>query len=302
MKIDNRGVGFVEILVCVVILSIVISGVTSIMAMGFYFMKQAEHKSKAMDIACYEMSKAMSRSYTATLPIVDLNRPVILSAAEDDGTDYFLSTIIEEGTLAQASNLGSIPYKNITMECSYQDRKINKNLSSLKKVRMTNMIAYPYVHTLSFASDSFLVENPIAGTPVIPIGSTDSDYVNIAKDINNNPIEIPLNYAVTKDVIVNYNIAINPISKTYLLPPNALVKTRCTLDNAPIGTIETGTPIITQLFICNQIVIKRLEPKPSGEDSILRLQWYRESGNPALDDATVFLRKCEVTVRAYESQ
>lgn len=307
--LSKKGVGLIEILVGIVILGIVITSVSTALSNGFYFIKRSEHKSKAMDIAYYEMSRALSRSYDSPLLRDVINQNVTLTADEDDGTDYTLNIRVDDEVLREPlPSTNVIPYRNITVECSYREKKAQGVLTPTKTVRLTNILPYSYLHTVSFATPAFAVNNPIAANaplvplPMLPINNADSNnYRNIPEQRGSKDIEILLNYEVEKDIIVNYNIAINPVIGTMQLPSFALIKTRATLDNNAFSTLETGTPILSQLFICNEVVFKNVAPNVN---HVLRIQWYRETYPvlPALvDDANIYLRRCEVTVRAYES-
>ncbi len=305
--LSKKGVGLIEILVGVIILGIIITSISSALSNGFYFIKRSEHKAKAMDIAYLEMSRALSRSYDSPL-LVDVNNQLVaLNADEDDGTDYRLNVRINNDHLHESPpSTNIIPFRNVTVECRYQEKKALGVLSAPKAVRLTNIIPYSYLHTVSLATNAFPVINPPANVPLVPLSanvasnSNPLNYRNIPMERGGNDLEIILNYEVKKDIIVNYNIAINPVIKTVQLPTFALIKTRATLDGNPFNALETGTPILSQLFICNEVVFRNVEPN---RNHVLKIQWYRETYPNAvgLDDADVFLRRCEVTVRAYES-
>ncbi len=286
MFMKKQGVTFIEILVSLVILSLILSAVAAALFGGFRMLKQAEFKSRAMGIAYFKMSQALSKTYSGSLNNTTV--PQLWTGFNDTEAEFFWSIT----ATPEESDKAHIPYKNITVVCSYAIKNPDGTLDKPREVRLSNIIPYPYIHSRSKKVDW----NETTGNYPLALNASQSDRPDPAdfRDILS-PEVIGFNFEVNKDLVVLYNLAIEhePDFADQEPPPgNQTVYTECLMDNKQIWGITTRTPIISQPFINNALVIQNV----SAEPHTLQIRWCKDPSN-----GKVKLRSYEITVLAYEN-
>jgi hypothetical protein len=259
---------------------------------GFYILKQAEHKSRAMSVAYLKLNQFLGVSYK------DL-KPDVYAGIEDfgqyaDRMPFSWYVDVTENSLEhpKQANL-KIPYKNINVTVSYNETGFSDSYVIDKTVNLKNIKAYSFIHsdsnTIQFDSDDSSAPEALY---------YDSSSAGIEYQDNHNIMysqeakALTLKYEVPKNIMVIYNMAINAKETTDVLPADA-IRTRCFFDGKEQG-IETETPILSQPFISNTIVISNVEPSKSHS---LEIRWKKIQ-----DRGKVFLRNLEISVLAYETR
>jgi prepilin-type N-terminal cleavage/methylation domain-containing protein len=300
---NRRGLSLVEILVVLIITGIIAACVSAAVISGYYMLKKAEHKSRAMSISHVKLQEYLAKSYdglggNSTISGDDAEISDQFRDTRDNA--YFNWTVsVTLGEEYNGSLPGSrrIPYKNVTVETLYSEKNPQNETVSNKTIRLSNIVTYPLVHILSngtkfTGADATLHHAPRTLTGYYP-GMTETQYQwrNITDDTNG---VLNFTYRVPKDVIVMYNLAI--AYNTSRMPlVNETVFTRCILDgdHSQQHGIITRTPIMSQVFINNILEI----PNVTVGAHRVNVEWSHESAN-----TTVWLRAYDVTVLAVEQK
>jgi prepilin-type N-terminal cleavage/methylation domain-containing protein len=284
---NRKGLSLIEILVVLIITGILAACVSASVIGGYYMLKQAEHKSRAMSITHVKLQEYLARSY-------DNLTPDSYSGTESNISDAFYRT--RDNTyfnwtvnVTQGDESG-IPYKNVTVETLYTEVNTKGVPVSAKTIRLSNLIPYPLIHIQANRKDD-PVSDPAPHTNGVYKSTwalADYRWGNITRE----PSVLSFNYSVAKDVIVMYNLAINYNTTKPSPDPTHTVFTRCVLNDNITQTqgIVTRTPILTQIFINNILQVNNV---PRGPHS-LQIQWAQENATD------VYLRAYDVTIIAFE--
>jgi len=229
------------------------------------FLKLSENRSQAMSLAMTAMERCLAKSYDTVED--DVPEDDII----DDGFNWTATV-----TPGEESGVSTIPYKKIDVVVSYQEAGEDNTLET-KKVCLSNIIPYPAVHTASVKLGPDL-------TTEMP-----ESYAKIPG------LAIDIDYEVTKDIMVMYNVAVNvQDDKTNKLISSDTIYTACYLDDDDDQEgIETRTPILTQPSFNNVVVLKSVPKIDPGEHTI-DVRWYKRvkesgAGNITLKEANLII-------------
>jgi len=308
-----KGLTLVEILVSLIIVGLIAAAVSAALLGGYYMLKQAEHKSRAMSITNVMLQGYLAKSYEN----LDENKPAP-SGTEEDISDIF-NTTQDNTEFNWVVNISkhhtggpiAIPYKNIEVITAFSEKNTQGVKSSQKEVRLANMVPYPVIHAGTTRSAEIYRDN----TYVAPVTRYDNqDYSNWTdsdynwKNITNALFVQKFNYEVPKDLFVMYNIAISYDTKKMPLASHT-VYTRCLLDGMPpwnetlhayepsYGVI-TRTPIKSQIFINNIFQIRNVTN--TGKDHTIQIEWAKDKSASIGNETIVSLREYDITVLAVE--
>lgn len=286
----RRGLTLLEVLIALVLIGLIVSALNAALYGGLYLLKQAEYKSRAMSVASAVMQGYLTKTFESpSLVSTAAPQAWVFGDSADSPVDFRWSARVEESTMGSAA----IPYKNVTVNCSYHELTTSRAEGQEKEIRLTNVIVYPLIHALSVQKGFGPKAVPPADYPL-----AENSYKNITAASS----VLEVDFRVPKDLLIYYNLAVKGqgtlVNKDpdKLLAgefnPTATVYTRCLLDNAAYG-VETRTPVWTQPFINNVLLIPSV---PKGRH-FLQLQWYKDSEAKG----QVQLREFEIMVLAYEN-
>ncbi|MCU0650881.1 MAG: type II secretion system GspH family protein [Candidatus Omnitrophica bacterium] len=291
---NKKGLSIIEILVALIITGLIAACVSAAVISGYYMLKKAEHKSRAMSITNVKLQEYMAKSFDE-LVRNESGDDAAISQQFRDTQDNALFNWTVNVTEGLEGNPARIPYKNITVETLYRERNPQNESVSNKTIRMSNIVTYPLVHIAS-RGDKFTGANATlySAPRILPPEYTDGMGENLYNwtNITGPGGVLDFNYRVPKDVVVMYNLAIS--YNTARPPdPDETVLTRCILDGNTEYGIITRTPIMSQIYINN---ILEMQNVTRGSHRI-NVQWCHESLN-----TTVWLRAYDVTVLAVENK
>jgi prepilin-type N-terminal cleavage/methylation domain-containing protein len=293
-----KGLSLIEILVALIITGIIAACVSAAVLGGYYMLKQAEHKSRAMSISHVKLQEYLAKSFNE-LTDNDTGNDSSISEQFSDTADntYFNWTV--NVTPDDTKGPVPVPYKNVTVQTVYTEVDVKGRSVSNKTVQLSNMVPYPLIHINSTAGNFTATDHSHRANkavPLVPGGKWDEawddgnyNWVDIRPTPSLNGI-LAVNYSVPKDMIVMYNLAVNYADVGADPAVDDTVYTRCVLENGTQYGIITRTPIMTQVFINN---ILNIDNATAGAHTI-RVQWSKD-GN-----ADVWLRGYDVTVVAVE--
>jgi len=277
MNCKNRGISLVEIIVSLIIFSVGMAAVARVFLVGKHFVKEAENKSRAMQIASQQMERYLSYSYNGLESLIPAGntQAIINGTAPAPHTNFTwqvtLSKLIEGNPTVGSKQ---IPYVNIEVICNYTETDISGTNVVTKSVRLLNCVPYPYFHI-----DEYFADHTSAASP--PTATT--GWVTIATLNFTNQVPV--------DLQVIYNITIEAVNGTNILPTDT-ISTQCKL-NGTIQHIVTMTPIITQPAISNVLGIVNLG---INIPYTVTLEWRVDRGIPG---ATIKLKKVSlIAIRA----
>jgi len=276
-KISKRGISLVEIIVSLIIFSVGMAAVARVFLVGKHFVKEAENKSRAMQIASQQMERYLSYSYDGLESLIPTgNTQAIINGTADPPHTNFtwqvtLSKLIEGNPTAGSKQ---IPYINMEVICNYTETDISGTNVVTKSVRLLNCVPYPYFHI----DEDFADYTSAASPPTATTG-----WVSIATLQFKNQVPV--------DLQVIYNITIEAVNGTNILPTDT-ISTQCKLNGA-VQHIVTMTPIITQPAISNVLGIVNLGVTVP---YTVNLEWRVDRAIPG---ATIKLKKVSlIAIRA----
>ena len=270
-RLGKKAFTLVEVLVCIVLIGIGLSAVIGVLVAGSFYLKRAELKSEAISVASTQMERFLAKSYGS------------LQAGVFNGQSKETEWKVEVEEETEGDCTGStrcIPYKKITVSTFYLEEGAKTNTTH-KRIQLTNIIPYPYIH---IASKSIGATGQVA---------TDASYVEIEG------LTLDLSYPVDKDIMVIYNIAI-AVEGTAGIEADDTIYTSCFLDGEQ-KLIETRTPIVTQPLINNIIEID------AGANGLTRnkshkveIKWYKETSIAGAGEISI--KKSNIIVVAFEAK
>lgn len=265
-RIPASGFTLMEIVVSVVLLAIGIWVMTGGYIGGRLFLKQEEDKSRAMSVASVKMEEYLTK------PFSNLEDGVVSgSNSFPDGFQVNWTVQVAQGREGNNPSSG-VPYKHINVTASYNERKASDASQVRNDVRLTNIVPYPYIHVKS------IHVAPLSNQPAVPLSIEAIPGVAISID-----------YAVDKDLMVVYNVAIEVESSSGLQPIDTIY-TECYLDGVK-KDIVTRTPIMMQPLISNVIGVNEVSRGPH----TIELKWYKDTnaGRIILKEANMIVTACE---------
>jgi len=267
--IRNLGFTLIEVLIALVLLGVGLSFSAKVFVSGKYFMRQAENKARAMEIANIQMNKYLTSSYEQ---LGDVNATHIYSGTDPNGLAWTVTvniTVPAAGSIPPnpmpkvAPKLNDIPYKTIEVVVSYTEKGAN-GLSVNNSVRLFNMVVYPKLHLESLST------SPVMAVTTNPTAILTLDGFKTL---------------VYTKLIIFYNISID-VTNSSNIGATDLILTDCRITGtnparaSSIYYTQTGTPIMTQPTINNTMSVDRYPSTslvvnylPPGEYRIEILWW-----------------------------
>ncbi len=240
-KRGKQGISLVEIIVSLVIFSVGMAAVARVFLVGKHFVKEAENKSRAMQIASQQMERYLAYSYKGLESLIPAGntQAIITGTAEPPYTNFAwqvtLSKLVESISVTGSKQ---IPYINIEVICNYTETGVSGSVTQ-RSVRLLNCVPYPYFHIDEFFADH-------TSSPSPPTATTSFGTIATLSFTNQVPV----------DLQIIYNITIEAVNGANILPTDT-VSTQCKL-NGVVQHITTMTPIITQPAISNVLGIVNL--------------------------------------------
>lgn len=284
LKKSNSGgiryLGFtlIEVLISLVLLGIGFSFSAKVFVAGKYFMKEAENKARAMEIASVHMNEYLTKSF-------DELTPGVTTPVTDANGFTWTATVVEQVMPHGPTKINDIPYKNIEVICSYHEQNIN-GVVAVKSVRLANMVVYPYMHLYSLATSPTAEEAMCYGNPCTTLASV------AEADFSSTIMQLDFETKVQSDIVVFYNISIDITDSTDIMPLD-LIFTKCFITPiSPAGPsvgydIQTGTPIMTQPTVSNTVSVPILA---TGKYR-LKIVWFKDN-----DAGTIRGKKANVVI------
>lgn len=289
LKQSNSGgiryLGFtlIEVLISLVLLGIGLSFSAKVFVAGKYFMKEAENKARAMEIASVHMNEYLTKSFDELDSVKTTH-----TDSKTDANGFAWTTAVTVDVPAPmapvAPKVNAIPYKTIEVICSYNEQNM-----AAKSVRLLNMVVYPYMHLYSLAASPTDKEARCYGSPCTTLASV------AAADPRSTIMELDFETKVQSDIVVFYNISIDITDSS--IGAGDLIFTKCfitpiDLTGSPTGPsvgydIQTGTPIMTQPTISNTVSVPILA---TGKYR-LKIVWFKNN-----DAGTIMGKKANVVI------
>jgi len=309
----TKGLSLLEILVAIIIVSIIAASVSAAVIGGYYMLKQAEHKSRAMSIAHVKLQEFLAKGYSnltankdyhGTEKVYSGNETDISPIFETtrDNTEFSWYVNVSNGStndLPIASTTGSainIPCKYVEVFANYTEKNIKNKIVDSKSVRLFNVVPYPQIHVLTGQGQFFTAalkkkHKAPKTNGKYSSGWSDSDYhwKNITSPATNVTV---FRYPVAKNFVLMYNLAISYDTDNTPLADDT-VFTRCLIDGHPKGLV-TRTPIESQIFINNIVEVSDIHK--SNVNRTISIEWAKEG------DTDVYLREFDVSVLAVENR
>jgi len=274
-RTGKRGLTLVEIIVSLIIFSVGMAAIARVFLVGKHFVKEAENKSRAMQIASQQMERYLSYSYNGleTLIPVGSAQTIITGTAPSPHTNFTWQATLTKLIDSDPTGAKNIPYVNIEVICNYTEASIS-GVDVAKSVRILNCVPYPYFHIDEFFADYTSLASP-------PVATT--TWADIATLQFRNQVPV--------DLQVIYNITLEAQDPSNNMLATDTISTRCQLNGAT-KYITTMTPIITQPAISNVLGIPGLAVS-TGSPHTVTLQWQVDRNIPG---ATIKLKKVSLIV------
>ncbi|MFO8052369.1 MAG: prepilin-type N-terminal cleavage/methylation domain-containing protein [Candidatus Omnitrophota bacterium] len=260
----KKSFSLLELIVASVLIGIGIAGVAGVLTSGLYFLKRAENKARAMSLAYRKKESLMTKSYET------------LTIGKDSGKEdrYRWTTEVRE------FDEGGIPWKKVEVEVNYPETTMGSGQDqATKKVFLTNLSVYPYVHSETQVIDSICN----TGSCVVANG------VKKVIGSSSRQLSIDIDYPVDKQILVSYNIVLG-YEDVGGVDPVDLILTQTFLDDYS-KSVETGTPILTQPVINNVVNIGSVSAGPHRID----IRWEKNTS-----DGNIYIKKADMIIIAYE--
>lgn len=249
-----KAFSIIEIIISLILLGIGILAVGQAYRAGRFLLRQSDNRSIAMNLASMKMEEYMSRTYE-DLEDGEFNGEEVYP----DNRQFDWNVEVEKRWEGEDDPLTlqreGIPYKIITVICSYEEPTLSRSAQS-NEVRLINIVPYPAIHT------DFLHELPDeASAPevVLEPGRT----VILPFD---------LRYETNKDLMIIYNITIKILDADGIGPIDTIYS-ECFFDGS-VRNIITRTPIIMQPLISNVVGIENVT---GDEDHSLQIRLYKDT-------------------------
>lgn len=289
---NAKGLSLIEILVALIVTGLIAACVSAAVIGGYYMLKQAEHKSRAMSITHVKLQEYLAHSFDNLQQGLQSGDESNISNAfvETQDNTYFNWTVfIDPGKTA---GVNQVPYKNVTVETKYSEVNPQGKAVNTRTIRLSNIVPYPLIHICSSKGGPFpngKYEAPRTDLRYYP-GMKENEYN--WKGILDGAKVLDFNYAVPKDLIIMYNLATS-YDTDHPPDPDETVMTRCRIDNGGTEGIITRTPIRSQVFINNILQVENVGAGPH----TVHIEWCQESDNAGVK---VWLRAYDVTIVAVE--
>ena len=257
------GFTLLEVMISALLIMVGLGALGVTVVAGKRFLRQAEYRSQAMSLASSKMGEFSALSYSV------LNDTTV---SKRTGLYNWTASVVTQ----DANNTKTIPYKNITVEVSYQEEDGSGGLDT-KNIRLTNIVPYPTAHTaLMNITNSTGDEVPFANQTTTSI----SDNYETIRNTTGTQLMLngtQLEFKVPKDIAVSYGVTVGIDTSDNATEIEAIdtIHTACFFSNgltiANATGVETRTPIKTQLSFNNSVVVKNVSVR---DDNKIEIRWY----------------------------
>lgn len=278
-----RAFTLLEVLISAVLVLMGIGVVSLAIVAGSNFLKRVDKRQRAMAVASQKMQEYLMKSYS-TLENLQINSGI--QSGSDSTGQFQWQVTINSG--AETGSIITIPYKTITANVFYNNASLTTASTYDETVSLENIAAYPQVHTKSMDLTASLT------------ASTDTADLPTLQDLPG--LQLDFDYAVPKDIMIGYDIAVNVTTDTTAGPnPGDLLVTQCYIKSGGSGTTPIGPqgaiPVATQFSVDN-IAASTAAVVPGSYTAFVR--WI---SNPDVASArTVSLRRASMTIVAVDHQ
>lgn len=279
----TRAVTLLELLVCLVLVSVVLAAISAALNGGFFLLKQSEHKARALSVASLQMTKYLTKAYS-NVPSAGSEYGEETFGVYSDGVTYrwnaTFATGVQGGPTASSQK---IPFKNITVTCSYNETDFLGRPLYTRDVILNNVKVYPWIHSDSVYFKPSDVKVPAA-------------YTNLLHP------PLVLNFDVPKTLVVTYSLAIGLVQNADRIEAGDSINTRLKIRDISSGSpaqyegVVTQTPILSQPFINNVVSLPNIRAKKS---YAINVEWRAVNAGNA---GKAYLKALELSVLAYEAK
>lgn len=312
----EKGFTLLEVLIGAVLVIIGVGSIGLTVVSLRRFFKESENRSRAMLLASTKIEECLAKGYSA-LEVTGLS----FGDKDKDGFSWSVQVTAETATGTKAS----IPYKKVEAVVSYTADRGRGGINSVKNIRLTNILAYPTVHSQS-------VKLGLGGSAEVPWVKSKKEYAQgcpadysfcsssetdcsdcapfqestaIGPDKDGKYLRLEnLKYNTNKDIQVIYSIALNVDDKYGEIRSTDTVYTACFLDGKQTG-IVTRTPLRSQPSFSNVAVLENVE---KDREHKIEIRWYyanmyKKDGkkhDKEYPDTAISLREAILTVLATE--
>lgn len=278
-EIKSFGFTLIEVMISLVLIGAALAFSTKVFVAGKYFLKEAENKARAMEIASLEMNKRLTLSYEELG-----HSPSIFPATGTEDGIFIWTVDIQSDTERGVGTGNTIPYRTILVDCTYQEKNIN-GVESTKRIELFNIVPYPSMHLFNdYAPSATYPAKLVQCFSVFGICRTNALNVYNSNRIASRIIAIDVPLKVRSDLLIFYNISIDVTPPNAAIPGSSinatdLIFTKCFLrppgGGVPVEIdIQTGTPVLTQPTINNVVSISNLAANVN--PYILEIIWFKD--------------------------
>jgi hypothetical protein len=296
MRMKNRGLSIMEIIISMILLGIGMLAVGQGYRAGRVFLIQMDNRAFAVSLVSKKMDKYLVRSYSALPEGRVASDPGSidpkLQPEKYNGRDFNWTVDVKKESEGadEADKRQSIPYKLVTVICSYKDRNLAGSAED-SEVRMVNIKPYPAIHTESvyFPADGVTFDENTAQV-VRNAPNTDS-IIKMELTYENDK------YETDKDILVFYNVTIKVRDAgSDEIDPLSTIYTECYIDGVRTGII-TRTPITSQPLISNVLEISNVKKNSGpGDKHTIEVKWYKDQDAKG----TIVLKQANLMALAVE--
>ncbi len=281
-----RAVTLLELLVCLVLVSVVLAAISAALNGGFFLLKQSEHKARALSVASQQMTKYLAKAYSK-IPDTGSEYGNETFGVYSDGVTYLWNATFAAGLQSgPTASSKKIPFKNITVVCSYNETDFLGNPLYSRDVILKNVKVYPWIH-----SDS-VTYKPTSKTVLAPYIAAPG-FVEILHD------PLVLNFDVPKTLVVTYSVAIG-LRTAAGIEAGDSINTRLKIadmsGNVRYEGVITQTPMLSQPFINNVVALPNIQ---ANKNYIVNVEWRAAD---ARNNNKAYLKALELSVLAYEAK
>lgn len=281
----RRGITLIELLVAMVLTALSVSVASRIYITSRQFIGRSDFKARAGRIAFVKMEEYLAKSYGSLDALIQQGRTYFTGLDSADPRFQWAVRLTAKQEINSSDTTIRIPYVEIEVVVTYPDSDASSTATST--VRITNIVPYPYYRVYSincdFSTGCFanpsgcLKDSALAGMGCPPVLGLDYWY-RVA--------QIALDNKTKVDLLVIYNIGVAGVVGSGL-EPDDVIFTRLSIayETDPLRWLEfrgietgitTGTPILSQPFVSNMVVIEDVAPADPSNPRYLEVMVHRD--------------------------
>jgi len=304
--LKKRGFTILEVLLSAIFIVSGVAATVAVVYSGKFFLKQAENKSRAINVAWTKMEENLAKSFSDP----DFTGPLPKTIT---GTEGNITWTVALNSTTQGVAPRIVPYRTIQVTATYAETSPAGGASETRSVILKNIIPYPYLHTRSL----ILNQDDTLSAPFCDCDGTQvAHYSRIGPDLNGgvldenavaNPyLEIEVNHPVTKEVQVFYNIALKIQDATGVDSADTIYSA-CFIRNPATGSVQGPIPVIARTPIMSQPLISHAVglttangfSLPPGRH-IIEVRWFKRTG--ASNAGIVSLKSANLILVLFEKR